>query len=283
MVQDIINQKVIVLNGLARGGTNIAWNILQSHPNIVSPIYETNQIIGRRSMLAPFRFLLNKGFKLPWIRTQVRRRFNTYKIKNLNSIDNQYKYDGMRYTREEIDRATLCIKGVCSHRNWDLGYSELFHATFAEIYFIGLVRDGFAICESWKRRGVSPKRSGNLYARFCEKLMHDAGKYPRYKIVRFEDILAAPFEMARLLYAFVEEEKSDIQKLRIKAKKTLDPERIHTHRYGDLNRKYWFTQETIGDIIRYDINQVQQKELSEQDRKDFLNEAKEAMQHFSYL
>ena len=114
-------------------------------------------------------------------------------------------------------------------------------------------------------------------------MMHDAGKYPRYKIVRFEDIIAAPFEMARLLYAFVDEEKSDIQKLRIKAKKTLDPEHTHTHRYGDLNRKYWFTHETIGDIIRYDINQVQQKELSEQDRKDFLKEAKEAMQHFSYL
>ena len=28
------NQKVIVVNGISRGGTNILWNMIQSHPAV---------------------------------------------------------------------------------------------------------------------------------------------------------------------------------------------------------------------------------------------------------
>ena len=283
MAEDTGKQKVIVLNGLARGGTNIAWNILQSHPNIVSPIYETNQIIGRRSIFAPFQHLIQRGKNIPWIRKQVCLRFNQYKLKNLYALDNQYKYEGQRYTREEIERATLCIKGVCSPRNWDISYSELLHSAFSSVYFVGLIRNGFAICESWRRRGISARKAGKLYARFCDKLLRDKEHFPCYKIIRFEDMLAAPFVMAKYLFEFVGEEKSDIRKLRIKAKRTLDPKRKHTHQYGDLNRKYWFSEKTISEIIRTDINAVQQKGLSPQEQKAFEAEAGEAMRHFRYI
>lgn len=31
-------EKTIVINALARGGSNILWNMLQSHPQVCSPL-----------------------------------------------------------------------------------------------------------------------------------------------------------------------------------------------------------------------------------------------------
>lgn len=278
------NKKAVILNGLARGGTNITWNILQSHPNIVSPVFETNQIIGGRSLLAPLKPLLTReGLSYPFIRNYVNHRFSRYKLKNLSVDDNKYKTDGLLYTKEEVQQATLCIKGICSHNNWDLHYSELLYHSFQETYFISLVRDGFAVCESWKRRGVSPRTSGLLYARYIEQIIRDAEKFRNYKIIRFEDVLSSPFDMAHELFHFIRESPEKVQKLRIKVKNTLNREKRHLAHYGEENRKYWFTPSTIDQIIRTDINQVQNSGLSEKDKKEFQQEAQEALQHFHYL
>ena len=42
-------EKLIQVVGLCRGGTNIVWNIIQSHPEIIGTGYELNEIIGKRS------------------------------------------------------------------------------------------------------------------------------------------------------------------------------------------------------------------------------------------
>jgi hypothetical protein len=280
----MFNKKAVILNGLARGGTNITWNILQSHPNIVSPVFETNQIIGGRSLLAPLKPLLTlKGGIPPLIRNYINHRFSRYKLKNLSVDDNKYKTDELLYTKEEVLQATLCIKGICSHNNWDLNFSPLLSVSFPEVYFISLVRNGFAICEGWQRRGVSARDAGILYARYCAQILDYQARFPTYKIIRFEDVLEAPFEMAHELFHFIRESPEEVQKLRIKVKNTLNREKKHLAHYGEENRKYWFTPSTIDQIIRTDINQVQNSGLSEKDKKEFQQEAQEALQHFHYL
>ena len=45
---------ILVINGLSRGGSNILWNILQSHQKVVSPIHETGEVFypgGTRSLI----------------------------------------------------------------------------------------------------------------------------------------------------------------------------------------------------------------------------------------
>lgn len=282
----MLNKKTVILNGLARGGTNITWNILQSHPNIVSPVYETNEIIGSRSYLALITPLLkNKRYSQlsPLFNKFINNRFLHFKLKNLKDDDNKYKTETLTYSKDEILNATLCIKGVCSKNNWDLGYSELLYKSFPEVYFISLIRNGYAICEGWKRRGVSPKVSGYLYAKYAEQIIQDAECYPHYKIVAFEDVLSKPFKTAQKLFSFIQEEPQNLEKLRIKVKNTLHSANEHKIHYGKLNRKYWFSQESISEIIRNDINQVQHKGLSQQDRSQFELEARDALRYFKYL
>lgn len=282
----MLNKKTIVLNGLARGGTNITWNILQSHPNIVSPVYETNEIIGSRSYLALIAPIL-KNKRYAQINNlfgkYINSRFSHYKLKNLDNDDNKYKTETLTYSRNEILDATLCIKGVCSKNNWDLGYSELLYKSFPEVYFITLIRNGYAICEGWKRRGVTPKESGYLYARYAEQIIRDSECFPYYKIIAFEDVLSAPFDMAQSLFSFIREEPYTLDKLRIKVKNTLNQANEHKAHYGELNKKYWFTRESISEIIRYDINKVQHAGLSELDKTQFEQEAKDALRYFNYL
>lgn len=58
------NSKIVVLNGLERGGTDIVWNILQTHPQLCSPELETGEI------------LLNEVFR--WAPTKIIRRILNY-------------------------------------------------------------------------------------------------------------------------------------------------------------------------------------------------------------
>lgn len=279
------DQKAIVLNGLARGGTNITWNILQSHPNVVSPIHETNEIIGTRSHLTLLKPLLTQNPFPPLsslITRYVRHRFAKYKLKNLQIEDNRYKTEDLPYSQQEILQATLCIKGICSANNWDLHYSNLLSQSFSKIFFISLVRNGYAICEGWKRRGVPPKKAGKLYARFVEQIVNDQAKFPQYKIVKFEDVLQSPFDMAETLFQFIQESPATLPKLRIKVKNTVNLKQKHETHYGELNRKYWFSRDTIGEIIKYDINRLQANGLSAQERALFRQEAREALAYFSY-
>ena len=37
--------KFIIINGIQRAGTNVVWNIVQSHPDVVSPILETGEVV----------------------------------------------------------------------------------------------------------------------------------------------------------------------------------------------------------------------------------------------
>jgi hypothetical protein len=281
----MLNKKTVVLNGLARGGTNITWNILQSHPNIVSPVYETNKIIGGRSYLALIAPIF-KNKRYAQINTlfskYINNRFSHYKLKNLKNEDNKYKTETLTYSRNEILNATLCIKGVCSKNNWDLDYSELLYKSFPEVYFISLIRNGYAICEGWKRRGVTPKETGYLYAKYAEQIIHDAEYFPHYKIVSFEEVLSSPFGAAQALFSFIQEEPYVLDKLRIKVKNTLHQNEHKAH-YGELNKKYWFSRESISEIIRYDINQVQHNGLSHEDKAQFEEEARDALRYFNYL
>ena len=121
-----MNSKAIIINRFAHSGTNILWNIMQSHVNICSPIYETNAILSDRSVSNPLiRYLikhpgLSFGFNLNRF---VDNHSNKYKFENLRHADNKFKTENRLYTFDEINKSTLCIKGVFSPCFQDLKYN----------------------------------------------------------------------------------------------------------------------------------------------------------------
>lgn len=88
----MLNKKVILLSGFSRGGTNIAWNILQSHPEICSARYETGQILRKRNPIILNRLLsiINKiglgRSKLAF--KYLNYKFHYLKMSNLQVADN---------------------------------------------------------------------------------------------------------------------------------------------------------------------------------------------------
>lgn len=280
-------RKAILLYGLARGGTNIVWNLLQSHPAIVSTVYELGQLMGRKSSTRLADQINLLRYKVPATHAGSVRyfqdKFDAFVLQTLTHEDNRYKHEGQLYTEQEVRRATCCFKGVASPRVWDLKYDALLGSCYDEVYRIGLIRNGFSVCEGWLRRGVSARQAGRYYSRFAEQLQRMQAHYQSFKIVSFEEVLADPFGAATDLFRFVQETPYELDRLRLKVKKTLSSQGAHEVRYGQENRKYWFDRERISALFDPTVDHKQRAHLSDADAAAFERAAGGALRYFGYL
>ena len=293
------NKKVIVIYGFQRGGTNIVYNIFQSHPLVCSPNdLETGEIISQNYRIPSHnkigylikrfklkfydllntRFILNSslavvlGKMIDWL-------FFQYKIKNFSSGYNRFKYENIPYKFEEVKNSVLCLKSVKN----DIKLTNFLARIYDDICFIGLVRNGYALCEGGIRRGKTAKVSGIRFRNYCEMMIKDSKRIKNYKIIKFEDILKDPFHMATELYEFTKLKPTLLEKLRFKSKKILMKDGNHKVKFGELDAKYWFDQENIYSLFDPNINKIQIERLSELDKKIFEKEAKSILEYFNYL
>jgi len=281
------HSKVIVLNGFSRGGTNIAWNLLQSHPDVCSPILETGELLYRRlfrllpkswtrRMLSQPRFLDSIPGRL--IQQQINQLFYRWKLKNLGHRDNGMKDDGVPYTAEEVKRSVLCLKST----NFDIDLIDCFQRMYSDVYCIGLVRDGYSLCEGRVRRGQSAEVVGQQYRQIGQQMIDRAGDTDRFLLLRFDDVLADPFATAERLYAFCKLQPLAIPKLRLKSKRILTADKKHKPLFGEVNRKYWFDRISITDVLDQKIDQVQASQLSPADLAQFEKHALPVLEYLGY-
>lgn len=291
------NHKVIVITGFQRGGTNILWNILQSHPLVCSSNFETGEIISQsyrfysnntisfviRRFKSGLYGLLNKKSILNSsivysIGKGIDFLFYKYKIKTYKQPYNRFKFENELYNKKEIKNSVLCLKSV----KRDVKLTNFLSRVYKNIFFIGLVRNGYALCESWIRRGKNAKECGIRYRDFCETMINDSKKIKNYSIVKFEDIMENPFNEASKLYEFTQLKPTSPEKLRFKVKKVLTGSGEHKIKYGKENAKYWFNRENVRDLLDPNINKIQLQKLSENDKKTFKKEAKDILDYFNY-
>jgi len=293
------NKKVIIINGFQRGGTNLVYNILQSHPMVCSPQdLETGQIISqnyripthqkigyfiKRLKLGLYSLLNNKfilnSFLVKLIGILIDELFYIYKLKNYTNNYNRYKYQNIPYSLEEVKNSVLCLKSVHN----DIRLTNFFSRIYDNIFFIGIVRNGYALCESWIRRGKNTRRNSIRYRKYCEMMINDSKTIKNYMIIKFEDILQNPFVEASKLYKFTQLKPISLPKLRFKSKKILTRDGIHKVKFGKLDTKYWFDSESINDLLDPNINRIQIQKLSELDKKIFEKEANAILKYFNYL
>ena len=112
----MFNKKVILVVGFSRGGTNILWNILQSHPEICAPRHEIGPILTYSEHLKFGRFyarLKKYGLSKTFIvKKLVDYQLYRYKMENFIDQNNKYKYENELYSRVEVANASLCLKSV---------------------------------------------------------------------------------------------------------------------------------------------------------------------------
>lgn len=282
------NSKAVVLSGFQRGGTGIVWNILQSHPQLCSPILETGEVLfGAHMRRAPTRILKRIFTEKHLIDTPVIGNIlfsiadlwlYGAKMRNLNHHQNGTKSDGVLYTRDEIKKCALCMKSV----NEDIYLNDIFNKYYKESYYIGLMRNGYALCNGWMRRGYSAEQVGKVYNTIGKYMIETSEKNPNFTIVKFEDAIDNPFGIAEDLFRFANLEPVVLEKLRIKATKRISDSGAHEVKFGSEESKYWFDSKQIYNLLDKNINSTQIHLLSEEDRVTFEGEAKDVLEYFQY-
>lgn len=256
------NKKIIVVNGFSRGGTNIVWNIFQSHPKVCSPRHETGQILFDQVFrwaprLARHALTSSRILSTPLVHCLgyvVDMIFFHRKL-----AGNRAKHGGTLCRRDRVKHSVLCLKSV----DWDIDLTELFDTLYEQAFFVGLIRNGFALCNGWIRRGRTAGQAGKAYSNIGQKMIDYQLKYSRYKLIRFEDVLNDPFGMASTLFEFAELEPTRLEKLRLKSKRVLRDNGNHEVPFGVEDRHYWFDSKQIDLILDRSVNDNQAKFLTD--------------------
>lgn len=287
------HRKAVVISGIQRGGTGVAWNILQSHPQLCSPILETGEIlfgghleskISRRALTNPLRWLYldSNIFHKPVIGKFLFNIMDNWlylvKLRNYNHYQNGTKFDNVLYTKDEVKKTYICLKSV----NYDVYLNYIFNKYYNESYFIGLIRNGYAVCNGWVRRGQSAKEAGIMYDTLGRINIRNRKENNKYTTIKFEDILSDPFGIAEKLFKFCELDPVSLDKLRLKSTKTVAADGAHTTSYGKEQSKYWFDRNQIFDLLDTSINKKQTSFLKEKDISDFEKEAGYVLDYYNY-
>lgn len=275
----MLNEKVILINAISRSGSNILWNMMQSHPNVCSPISETNRLLHPRGpgLHRLSRLLYTNGNGV--VRRYVDARLFRAKLRTLEHDSNRYRTETELYSMEDVRNAVLCLKAL----NEDIRLTDMFCSMYDDIHIIGLVRNGYAVCEGLVRRGEKPARVGARYARYMTRMIEDSQRLTNFRIVRFEELVDQPFETAESLFRFCELRPETIEKLRFKSKRIVSSGGSHFSPYKSAGGKYWFDRDSIREFMDPGIDESQSRRLSYTDRKSFEQHARPVLEYFSYV
>ena len=279
-------KKAVIVVGMSRGGTNITWNILQSHPQLGAPIKELGQEVNittdnrMRTVLdmalgSPFVSQTPlKNLVANWLENRLYRS----KMSGLADTYARQKSEDEIYTSDELAQAALLLKST----DRDMYLMDLLHQIYPDLYIITLVRNGFAVCESWIRRGHSAEKAGKRYRHYVGTMLDMHDKYDNCLLVRFEDVLHEPFTQAEIMFSFAKLEPISLEKLRLKIKRVVNKSGEHETPFGGEGGKAWFTRENIGDLLIADQSDVQYQRLTEVDRNMFLKYSGAIMERLGY-
>ena len=275
----------VVVNALSRGGSNILWNILQSHPRLCSPIRETGELIFDE--IAPFNLLPPSAAKRLAAsaivrrvgRRYLRRVFDALKRRNFEHHDNGTKAEGVPYRLDEIEDSIPCFKGVDS----DVALSGLLDAIYGNVAHVALVRNGYAVCNGWMRRGVSAEEAGRRYAGLVRRILKTRESQGVFVLVKFEEMMRDPFGTAERLFRSLGLQPTRLPKLRLKSKRVLNAAGAHEARFGEEGSKYWFDRGEIAEVLDVEVDNHQGSQLDAASREAFERKARGVLEELGYL
>lgn len=279
----MLNQAPIFINAFSRGGSNIFWNLLLSHPDVCSPIRETLEIfkVGRRGTRAGYRAaLLSRQLSLfgqknlkprrPISREAqlfIDRTLYEWKLKTCADEEMRYRSEGERYQLEEVKSARLAAK----NNNGLAFLSDILTTMYPDVTFFGLVRHPLPLYESHRRRRFvkSLDEFIGLYHAIAGKMLEDAERYDNYHIVRFEDVLGDVRGSVNKIYGLAGLDVTRVPKLRFKAKRHYHADGTRDSAYN-VGQHYWFSFDEVEAFLDSGVNQYHIEQLSERDKTHIL-------------
>ena len=298
----MLNRDPIFVNGFSRGGTTILTNLLASHPDVcligeTHHVFKGTSITDRRWDVvrkclcydAPIIVRQRQDFFSPRLiqprkplsestKRWVDAVFYREKLRSDHRLLNRFKSPGIRYTREEIRVSRLLAKNI----DGMIYANDVWAEMYPDAVFFGLVRNGLAICEGHVRRGRSATDIGKRYQLLVDKMMEDADRLRRYCLVRFETLLAAPWETLQTAYHHVGLKVRDLKQIRMQSRRVMDAEGNHRLCGTSEWDVVWLRPDEVIPYFRQDVNGNQIRRLSVADRNAFLRQAGRAMEQLGY-
>lgn len=290
------NDRIVTVAGMSRGGTNLLWNVLQSHPSLIDSYYELNEIFGRKtgvSLLGKLGIELEalSHISLPGMSRYVRRRLQRFaRFSFENDPYNRWKTPEECYNAPEFATLTICTKLVSAwevdlgrqllRRNDALKYLPILERAYNDQYVIFLARDGLAMLEGWTRRGAPVGVAARWYQRYASFYVSYVRRHRKAMLVRFEDLLQTPFQTSEKIYTHLGLRPTKLTSLRIALKPTVRSQRGVSDQ--TCKPKRWITSHNVDDYIDKRINEAQIARLSAQQQAGFLAIAASAMEELGY-
>ena len=300
----MVNNGPIFINGFSRGGTTLLANLIASHANVcyigethhvfkghrhtdtalrtiwksvtrdfASTVRQRQQVFSPR-LIHPRREMNAAGlFRLR--RTLDAERANAQR----HEMYSKYKARGVVYSSEELSTARLLAKNV----DGMVFTTDLLAAAYPNATFVGLHRDGFALCEGHLRRNRSAADSGERYRRIVDKMEQDAATLPRYHFVRFEDLIADPIRAAQVLFGKLDLNLASVEQVRMQRRRVMDSSGNHqTIDGGDEWSVEWMDWADLPAYCKPNVNANQISRLKASDRESFLQHAGQTMYRLGY-
>jgi hypothetical protein len=192
---------------------------------------------------------------------------------------NLYKTEDILYTREELANCRLLTKGL----NGMVYTVEMFREMYPDAVFIGLVRNGLAICEGYIRRGGAAEKTAHIFKSVAEKMLQYQAQMPNYHMVRYEDMVTRPLEFIYKIYKYAGLDVKQLNKIRLQSKKVMNYFGKRNLLKGSDREVFWYKLSDLHQHIKPDINENQIRQLSVDDKAKFLSIAGGAMEKLGYV
>jgi hypothetical protein len=282
-----VGHELFLVSGFSRGGTNVLWNLICSHPGVLSTGIELNEIFGPSRTNIPLQWkLLIECFAIPgkgvpkYVAEYGRNRILETAERHATEGWGRWKTSGEVYSSSDIARMPVCTKSVNSwardrlfgilKRNIALKYNRLLLRAFGTVKTLYLIRDSEAVCNGWMRRGCKPYEAGKWYRYIVETMLSDYATRPAdILFVRFQDVLCDPRSTARQAHSFLGLQDLELSSFYLKSKKVLGKDGSHEVIKGAEGEMKWIPSAEIEEFLDPDVDATQRRMLNEADRQAF--------------
>lgn len=287
------NIKPIFIVAFARGGSNIVLNMLRSHPDICSPVGETQEVfhgkgntgkvdqIRRRLQYLPIA-LAEKRNIFSMSQWNLRNPFKNSSKKKIDEILYNDRFKGMVskdsesfYTNEELKNCRL----LCKNLNGLIYTTHNFLDMYPDATFIGIVRDPRAICEGHIRRNLySLNEISDHCSHAMQQMLLDEKDIKNFHLFRYEDIVRDPQKALRDIYEACDLPLEKVKEIRMETKKVVGHDNS-----PDGKTLVWYPLDQFHEHLLPDANTNQIAKLDDEQRMYIENVCRKEMEHFGYL
>ena len=280
-MNDQSDNTLILVSGFSRGGTSILWNLICSHPNVLSTGIELNEIFG------PSRSNISLGWKMlieifaltrlpvpAFASRYAHDRIRSFAVENSTLSWGKWKTHEERYESDEITSYPVCTKSVNSwardslfamlQRNIALKYNRILLTAYQTVKTVYIIRDGESQCNGWMRRGCDPYEAGKWYRKIVGMMLADRERRKDdVMFVNFHDLIHEPIQTINRVYGFLGLPETNASHYRLKTKKVLKEDGTHDVVTGTEGEMVWVSRDELSAFLDSGIDERQRSELDE--------------------